>query len=48
MVHVPILRRGMPYRSLDTLVVPHHRTGEPAAVMSQANTGLIRRDLYNT
>jgi hypothetical protein len=45
MMHLPILRQGRPYRSLDTLVVPHHRTGEPAAVISQANTGLIRRDL---
>jgi len=45
MVHLPILRHGRPYRSVDTVVVPHHRTGEPAAAISQANTGLIRRDL---
>jgi hypothetical protein len=45
MVHLPILRQGRPYRSLDTLEVPHHRTGEPVAAISQANTGLIRRDL---
>jgi hypothetical protein len=45
MLHVPILRKGEPYKSLDVARVPHHRTRELFAEVSQANTGLIRRDL---
>ncbi len=45
MLHIPILRRGQPYRSLDAAHPPHYRTGEPVAEVSQANAGLIRRDL---
>ena len=45
MLHLPILRHGVPYRSLDTVRVPHHRTREPFVEISQANAGLIRRDL---
>jgi acyl-CoA reductase-like NAD-dependent aldehyde dehydrogenase len=45
MLHLPILRQGVPYRSLDVVTVPHHRTGEPFVAISQANPGLIRRDL---
>jgi hypothetical protein len=45
MLHVPLLRRGVPYRSLDVTRVPHHATGKPFAEISQANVGLIRRDL---
>jgi acyl-CoA reductase-like NAD-dependent aldehyde dehydrogenase len=45
MIHLPVLRRGVPYRSLDTIRVPHHRTREPFVEISQANPGLIRRDL---
>jgi acyl-CoA reductase-like NAD-dependent aldehyde dehydrogenase len=44
-LHVPILRGGEPYRSLDTLRTPHYRTREPFVEISVANTGLIRRDL---
>jgi hypothetical protein len=44
-LHIPVLRRGRPYRSLDTVTVPHHRTGDPFVEISQANPGLIRRDL---
>jgi acyl-CoA reductase-like NAD-dependent aldehyde dehydrogenase len=46
-VHIPLLRRGRPYRSLDTLRTPHYRTGEPFVEISQANVGLIRRDLLD-
>ncbi len=46
-VHIPILRRGRPYRSLDTVRTPHYRTGEPFVEISQANVGLIRRDLLD-
>ncbi|HEX4898927.1 MAG TPA: aldehyde dehydrogenase family protein [Pyrinomonadaceae bacterium] len=45
MLHIPILRKGQPYYSLDLARVPHHRTREPFVEISQANSGLIRRDL---
>jgi acyl-CoA reductase-like NAD-dependent aldehyde dehydrogenase len=45
MLHLPILRRGVSYRSLDTVRIPHHRTREPFVEVSHANAGLIRRDL---
>jgi hypothetical protein len=45
MLELPILRWGTPYRSVDRTVVPHFRTREPLVAMSQANVGLIRRDL---
>ncbi|MGH9309343.1 MAG: aldehyde dehydrogenase family protein [Vicinamibacterales bacterium] len=45
MIHLPILRHGVPYKSLDVVTVPHHRTCEPFVEISQANAGLIRRDL---
>ncbi|HZI17426.1 MAG TPA: aldehyde dehydrogenase family protein [Pyrinomonadaceae bacterium] len=45
MLHVPILRKGRPYRSLDLARAVHYRTREPLAEVSQANVGLISRDL---
>lgn len=45
MIHIPILRWGTPYKSVDRTVVPHFRTREPFVEMSQANVGVIRRDL---
>ena len=45
--HIPLLRRGRPYRSLDVVRTPHYRTGEPFVEISQANVGLIRRDLLD-
>ena len=45
MLHVPLLRRGRPYRSLDVVRAPHQATGKPFVEISQANVGLIRRDL---
>jgi acyl-CoA reductase-like NAD-dependent aldehyde dehydrogenase len=45
MIHLPLLRRGTPYRSLDIARVPHHGTGKTFVEVSQANAGLIRRDL---
>ena len=47
MLHIPILRKGEPYRSLDVARVPHQRTREPFVEISQANAGLIRRDLLD-
>src|SRR5215207_19619 len=45
MLHIPILRRGEPYRSLEVARAVHYRTREPFVEVSQANVGLIRRDL---
>jgi acyl-CoA reductase-like NAD-dependent aldehyde dehydrogenase len=45
MVHIPLIRRGKNYRSIDVVTIKHHATGEPVAEISQANVGLIRRDL---
>jgi hypothetical protein len=45
MLHLPILRWGQPYRSVNQVVTPHFRTRQPFVSMSQANIGLIRRDL---
>lgn len=47
MLHIPILRRGKPYRSLDLTRTPHHLTRESFVEISQANVGLIRRDLMD-
>jgi hypothetical protein len=44
-LQLPILRQGQPYYSLDVARVAHHRTREPFVAVSQANPGLIRRDL---
>lgn len=45
MLHIPLLRKGEPYKSLDVVRGVHHRTREPFVEISQANAGLIRRDL---
>jgi len=45
MLHLPVLRWGRPYRSVNQVVTPHFRTRQPFVSMSQANVGLIRRDL---
>jgi acyl-CoA reductase-like NAD-dependent aldehyde dehydrogenase len=45
MLHIPILRRGQPYRSVEVARTNNMRTGEPFVEISQANVGLIRRDL---
>jgi acyl-CoA reductase-like NAD-dependent aldehyde dehydrogenase len=44
MVHLPILRWGQPYKSLEVDQVVHFSTGEPIAAVSRANGGLIQRD----
>ena len=47
MIHFPILRWGEPYKSLEVDKVFHHATGEQVAEVSQANAGLIARDMRN-
>jgi acyl-CoA reductase-like NAD-dependent aldehyde dehydrogenase len=44
-LNIPILRWGEPYTSLDTDNVVHFVTGETLARVSQANTGLLGRDM---
>ena len=45
MLYIPLLRQGEPYKSLDVARLPHHQTRELFVEISQANSGLIRRDL---
>jgi len=45
MIHFPVLRWGEPYQSLETEKVVHFATGEELAEVSQANGGLVERDL---
>jgi acyl-CoA reductase-like NAD-dependent aldehyde dehydrogenase len=47
MLHIPILRKGNPYNSVDIQRVPHFKTRETFVEVSQANAGLIRRDLLD-
>jgi hypothetical protein len=43
--HIPVLRRGKPYESLDKISVANHRNGEILATVSSVNAGIIRKDL---
>ena len=43
--HIPVLRRGVPYDSLDKIEVKDHRTGSVRAVVSHVNAGIVRKDL---
>jgi acyl-CoA reductase-like NAD-dependent aldehyde dehydrogenase len=45
MLNMPILRWGRPYTSLEQEDVIHFITGETLARVSQANTGLLGRDI---
>lgn len=45
MLHVPLLRGGRPYRSLEARSLRDLRTGEVVAELSQANPALIAKDL---
>src|SRR5205823_4488431 len=45
MIHIPVLRWGEPYKSLDIDKVVHFATGEALAEVSRANGGLIERDM---
>ncbi|MCW5556670.1 MAG: aldehyde dehydrogenase, partial [Verrucomicrobiae bacterium] len=43
--HLPALRLGRSYDSLEKIEVKDHRTGEVKAVVSQVNGGIVKRDL---
>ena len=45
MISFPILRWGSPYKSLELNQVVRFDTGEPVAEVSQANPGLVARDM---
>ncbi len=42
--HLPVLRLGRSYESLDKLEVKDHRTGEVRATVSTINAGILRKD----
>ncbi|MCG8460018.1 MAG: aldehyde dehydrogenase family protein, partial [Holophagales bacterium] len=44
-LHLPLLRAGRPYRSLDTAELTDIRTGEVLGTVSQAIPGILARDL---
>lgn len=43
--HIPVIRRGRAYDSLDKINIVNHRTGETVAEVSTINAGIIRKDL---
>lgn len=43
--HLPALRRGRPYESLEKTQLLDHRTGKPLVSISQVNAGILRKDL---
>src|SRR5439155_4186029 len=45
MVKIPVLRWGQPYESLELDNVIHFVTGETLAKVSQANPGLLAKDM---
>lgn len=45
MLHIPVIRWGEPYESMDVDKVVHFDTGEVLAEVSQANGGLVQRDM---
>jgi acyl-CoA reductase-like NAD-dependent aldehyde dehydrogenase len=45
MLHIPALRFGREYTSLEKTQLVHHASGEAVAEVSQVNGGLIARDL---
>lgn len=43
--HIPAIRRGRNYDSLEKVQVKDHRTGTALAEISQVNAGIVRKDL---
>jgi len=43
--HLPALRLGRSYESLEKIEVKDHRTGEVKALVSQVNGGIVKKDL---
>src|SRR5215831_19211779 len=45
MIHIPVLRWGEPYKSLEVDKVVHFATGEVLAEVSRSNAALVERDM---
>ncbi|MBY0523508.1 MAG: aldehyde dehydrogenase family protein [Gemmataceae bacterium] len=45
MIHIPVLRWGEPYKSMETDKVIHFATGEVLCETSRANAALVERDM---
>jgi acyl-CoA reductase-like NAD-dependent aldehyde dehydrogenase len=45
MLHIPVVRWGEPYKSMEVDKVVHFATGEVLAEVSRANAGLVERDM---
>ncbi len=45
MIDIPVIRWGKDYESLEKANIEHFATGEPIASVSQANGGLVARDM---
>jgi acyl-CoA reductase-like NAD-dependent aldehyde dehydrogenase len=45
MIHIPVLRKGRPYKSLETYTLFDQKTSDPICEVSMANRGLIAKDL---
>jgi len=45
MLHIPVLRHGTTYQSVEKIELLDHATGAPFASVSQANSGMVRRDI---
>ncbi len=48
MWNIPLLRAGRAYESMNTITIEDFRTREPLATVSQANPGLIAKDIRRT
>ena len=46
MLHIPVYRQGRTYESVEKTTLVHHATGDPLCTVSQANSGLIVRDIH--
>jgi acyl-CoA reductase-like NAD-dependent aldehyde dehydrogenase len=42
--HLPVLRLGRPYESLDQIEIKDHRSGHSKATVSSINAGILRKD----
>src|SRR5580658_6318797 len=45
MIHIPVLRWGEPYESLETDKVVHFTSGEVLAEVGRANAAMVERDM---
>ena len=45
MLHIPVMRFGRTYETVNTVALAHHARDESVAVISQANSGMIARDM---